>query len=53
LECYKNILNDNDTWQDRLKSSIVYLYKHTKDEDKCDEWGEVSELLYLFRGNRK
>ncbi|MFC1688223.1 nucleotidyltransferase [Pseudomonadota bacterium] len=48
-----SILNDNDTWQDRLKSSIVYLYQQTKDEDKCDEWGEVSELLYLFRGKRK
>ena len=58
LECLvwnvpNNILNDNDTWQDRLKSSIVYIYEHTKDEGKCDEWGEVSELLYLFRGNRK
>lgn len=58
LECLvwnvpNSILNDNNTWQERLKDSIVYLYQHTKDEDKCDEWGEVSELLYLFRGNRK
>jgi len=58
LECLvwnipNNILNDNDTWQDRLKSSIVYLYEHTKGEDKCDKWREVSELLYLFQGNRK
>lgn len=58
LECLvwnvpNSILNENDTWQDRLKSSVVHLYEHTKDEDKCDEWGEVSELLYLFRRNRK
>ena len=58
LECLvwnvpNHILNNNNSWQDRLKDSIVYLYNHTKDEEKCDEWGEVSELLYLFRGNRK
>ncbi|SNX60607.1 hypothetical protein SAMN06296273_2073 [Nitrosomonas ureae] len=58
LECLvwnmpNSILNDNDTWQERLKESIIHLYQHTKDENKCDEWGEVSELLYLFRGNRK
>ncbi len=58
LECLvwnvpNSILNENDTWQDRLRDSMVHLYGHTKDENKCDEWGEVSELLYLFRGNRK
>jgi len=58
LECLvwnvpNSILTYHDTWQKRLKSSIVHLYEHTKDEDKCDEWVEVSELLYLFRGNRK
>lgn len=58
LECLtwnvpNSIFNDNDTWQDRLKSSIAHLYEHTAEEQKCDEWGEVSELLYLFRGNRK
>jgi hypothetical protein len=58
LECLvwnvpNRIFNDNETWQSRLKESIVYLYEQTKEEDKCDEWGEVSELLYLFRGNRK
>lgn len=58
LECLvwnvpNSVLNEADTWQERLKSSIVHLYEHTNEEDKCDEWGEVSELLYLFRGNRK
>ena len=58
LECLvwnvpNSIFNDNSTWQDRLKVSIVHLYEHTKYEEKCDEWGEVSELLYLFRENRK
>ncbi len=58
LECLvwnvpNEIFVDYDSWQSRLKASIVHLYDHTKDENKCDEWGEVSELLYLFRGNRK
>jgi len=58
LECLvwnvpNSIFNDNSTWQDRLRESIIHLYEHTKDEDKCEDWGEVSELLYLFKGNRK
>ncbi len=58
LECLvwnvpNGIFNDNESWQARLQASMVHLYEHTKDEKKCDDWGEVSELLYLFRENRK
>lgn len=58
LECLtwnvpNSIFNTNDTWQDRLKSSIAHLYQYTSEKDKCNEWGEVSELLYLFRNSRK
>lgn len=58
LECLiwnvpNNIFNDNDTWTKRVKDAIIYLYHHTNTDDECKEWGEVSELLYLFRGNRK
>jgi hypothetical protein len=58
LECLvwnvpNSIFNDKDTWQDRLKESIAHLYRNTEDEEKCDEWFEVSELIYLFQGNRK
>jgi len=53
LECLvwnvqNNIFNDNDTWTERLKQSIIYLYNNTKEDSTCKEWGEVSELLYLF-----
>jgi len=48
-----NIFNDNDTWTDRLKESIRYLYNATKEEKTCKNWGEVSELLYLFHSGRK
>lgn len=47
------VFNSYDTWIERLKEAIKYIYTKTKTEDQCKEWGEVSELLYLFRGNRK
>lgn len=48
-----NVFNDYDTWTERLKQSIVYLYNNTKEDKDCKEWGEVSELLYLFHSGRK
>ncbi|RZK22431.1 MAG: nucleotidyltransferase [Flavobacterium sp.] len=58
LECLvwnvpNHILNDNHSWTDRTRESINYLYHATKDNSSCAEWGEVSELLYLFKGGRK
>jgi hypothetical protein len=58
LECLvwnvpNRIMTDNDTWTDRLKQSIIYIYEQTKEESTCKEWGEVSELLYLFYNGRK
>ena len=58
LECLvwnlpNNIFNNYDTWTERLRQSIVYIYDKTKEDKDCSEWGEVSELLYLFRESRK
>lgn len=58
LECLvwnvpNRIMNDYDTWTDRLKESIKYIYNQTKTDETCKEWGEVSELLYLLRSGRK
>jgi hypothetical protein len=58
LECLvwnvpNNILNQTYTWTDRLKGSITHLYERTREIEKCKEWGEVSELLYLFHSGRK
>ena len=47
-----NLFNNYDTWEERLKQSIVYIYDNTKEEETCKEWGEVSELLYLFVGRK-
>ena len=43
-----SIITSYDTWMDTIKRSIVYLY-NAIDRDEHKEWGEVSELLYLFR----
>ena len=48
-----SIFNDYDTWTERLKQTIIYLYNKTKDEKDCKEWGEVSEMFYLFHSGRK
>ena len=36
-------------YTDIVKSVMIFLYENTKEYDKCKEWGEVSELKYLFR----
>lgn len=58
LECLvwnvpNNILNNYDTWTDRLRQSIIHLYNATKAVEGCKEWGEVSERIYLFHSGRK
>lgn len=47
------IYNNYETWTDRLKESIRYLYNNTKEQEDCQDWGEVSDLLYLFHSGRK
>lgn len=41
------------SWNERFKQSIIYIYDNTKDQNSCNDWGEVSELIYLLRGGRK
>ena len=45
--------NDYETWTEKIKETIIYIYNNTKNEEKCKEWGEVSEMLYLFHSGRK
>jgi hypothetical protein len=57
LECLvwnvpNSYFNDYTNWTDRLKESIRYLYQQTESDELCDEWGEVSELLYLFKARK-
>lgn len=48
-----NNLYQNSTYIADVKSALVFLFEHTSTDDLCSEWGEVSELKYLFRANQK
>lgn len=58
LECLvwnvpDKIINNYYNWNDRLKESIAYIFNNTIKKDDCENWGEVSELFYLFYDSRK
>lgn len=58
LECLvwnvpNSIMNNYDTWTEKLRESIIYIYDKTKTDDTCKDWGEISELFYLFHSGRK
>lgn len=40
-----------DTWTETVRQAIIYLYGAIKNGEHT-EWGEVSEMLYLFRGRK-
>ncbi|MGL5980684.1 MAG: nucleotidyltransferase domain-containing protein [Phocaeicola sp.] len=43
----------NCIWNDILKDAIFYIWDNTKEESATyNEWGEVSELLYLMKGHK-
>lgn len=44
---------NNSTLSEDVKQCFNYLITQTSEDDKCKEWGEVSELLYLFHNGRK
>lgn len=55
IECLTwNVPNDSlryKTWDENVRASLLYLWSNTKSIDTCNDWGEVSELKYLFRGS--
>ncbi|HER24279.1 MAG TPA: nucleotidyltransferase [Candidatus Atribacteria bacterium] len=57
IECLVwNVPNNNlnnYTHTEDVRESIIYLCNKTKDYEDCKEWGEVSELIYLFRPLQK
>ncbi len=46
-----SIITGFSTWADTVKQGIAYLY-NAIDRNEHQDWGEVSELLYLFRGRK-
>ena len=52
--CPNSVFVNYNTWQERLKQSIIYIYNNTTEEaTRWKEWNEVSDLLYLFHNQRK
>jgi hypothetical protein len=47
-----NNLFGSTTWTAEMRSCLAYLYNNTIHFADCTEWGEVSELKYLFRGDK-
>jgi hypothetical protein len=46
-----NVPNDEfgwSTWHQELRFCLAYLFNNTRSFEDCGEWGEVSELKYLY-----
>ena len=43
----------HETHTEDLKAALTHLYNGTKTDAGCQEWGELSELKYLFTPNQK
>lgn len=41
----------HSAWEDNVQETLIYLWSNTKIIDTCNDWGEVSEFKYLFRGS--
>lgn len=39
------------TWDKTIQGVLGHLWFNTADDERCNDWGEVSELKYLFRGS--
>lgn len=42
----------DEQYATNLQSILWYLYANTQTDAACNEWGEVNELKYLFRGSQ-
>ena len=43
----------HENWTGDVRACLAHIFNNTKQEDTCRDWGEVSELKYLFRGPQK
>lgn len=55
IECLVwNVPNSDlvhDSWDNNVQASLVHLWSQTKKLETCNDWGEVSEFKYIFRGS--
>jgi len=57
LECLTwNVPNarfGHKTYREDVRACLAFLFNNTRSDEKCSEWGEVSDLKYLFRSSQK
>lgn len=57
IECLVwNVPNDNFqnyAYRDDVWATLAFLFNNTISYEDCKEWGEVSELIYLFHSEQK
>lgn len=41
----------HSTWDENVQAALLHVWSNTRSIDTCEEWGEVSELKYIFRGS--
>jgi hypothetical protein len=56
IECLVwNVPNNaflDDQYAVNLRSILLHLYSNTQSDAACNDWGEINELKYLFRGGQ-
>ena len=56
IECLLwNVPSDlfgHKTYLEDVRASIIHLYNETKEAEKCNKWGEINELFYLFHSSQ-
>jgi hypothetical protein len=57
IECLVwNVPNDqfqHQTYTADVRAALAFLFNNTMTQEACKEWGEVSELIYLFHSRQK
>jgi hypothetical protein len=43
---------NRSTYTADVRYVIAHLWEQTRTVDTCNEWGEINELKYLFRGGQ-
>lgn len=56
IECLvfnaSNTCFEYSSYKPMVRTVLAELFNNTIDDEKCSEWGEVSELKYLFKGSQ-
>jgi len=43
----------NSTHRADVRAALAFLFNNTRSHEACKEWGEVSDLIYLFHSGQK